>query len=114
MTCKAHLYTVLAFLAVALMSSTALQAQTDRIPGTVPIEMQQEWEKQNPNSLPQWITPEEMGATYVRIASDPALENMTGLSFDEKCRPVRMPRFAYNDEAAARLWKISEQMVGLT
>jgi len=56
---------------------------------------------------------EEQGAkTSVYLASSPEVEGVTGKYFD-KCREKRPNRFAEDDEAAKKLWEISEKLTGL-
>jgi NAD(P)-dependent dehydrogenase (short-subunit alcohol dehydrogenase family) len=59
------------------------------------------------------ITPDKMAETYLKVATAPELSNANGMHFDERARPVPMPRFAMDDQACARLWEISEGMVGV-
>jgi NAD(P)-dependent dehydrogenase (short-subunit alcohol dehydrogenase family) len=59
------------------------------------------------------ITPDQMAATYLKVAADPALASANGVHFDEHARPVSMPSFAKDDQACARLWDISVQMTGI-
>jgi NAD(P)-dependent dehydrogenase (short-subunit alcohol dehydrogenase family) len=60
------------------------------------------------------ITPDEMAVTYLKIAASPELTQANGVYFDERARPVPMPRYAVNDRACARLWEVSERMTGIT
>jgi len=48
----------------------------------------------------------------LRLATDPALEGVTG-KFFVKGKEQSFPPPARDDEALARLWKVSEQLVGL-
>ena len=50
--------------------------------------------------------------TSVYLASSPEVEGVTG-QFFTKCRPKTPSKAARDDAAAARLWAVSEQMVGL-
>lgn len=59
------------------------------------------------------ITPEQMAETYVKIAAAPEYDQANGLYFDEKGKPVGIPRSSMDDEACARLWKISAEMTGV-
>jgi NAD(P)-dependent dehydrogenase (short-subunit alcohol dehydrogenase family) len=59
------------------------------------------------------ITPDQMAATYLKVAADADLASANGVHFDEHARPVGMPSFAKDDQACARLWDISVQMTGI-
>lgn len=59
------------------------------------------------------ITPDEMAETYLKVAASPEFAPANGVYFDEHARPVKMPRYAMDDEACERLWDVSEQMTGL-
>lgn len=50
--------------------------------------------------------------TSIFLAVDPELENVTGKYFSD-CAIANESKAGKDDEAAARLWKISEEMVGL-
>ncbi|EDV22197.1 uncharacterized protein TRIADDRAFT_28989 [Trichoplax adhaerens] len=50
--------------------------------------------------------------TTIQLAVSEEINGMTGLYF-ENCRPVQMKPHALDDEAAKRLWKLSEEMTGL-
>jgi NAD(P)-dependent dehydrogenase (short-subunit alcohol dehydrogenase family) len=72
--------------------------------------------------LPDWlwnavklaaITPEQGAETSVYLASDPSLAAVTGQYF-VKCRPERSSAVSYDTAAAARLWQISQALVGLS
>jgi len=57
-------------------------------------------------------TPEQGAATAVWLAADPAAAAFTGEYFID-ARPVPRSPAATDDEAARRLWELSEQMVGI-
>jgi NAD(P)-dependent dehydrogenase (short-subunit alcohol dehydrogenase family) len=57
-------------------------------------------------------TPEQGAATAVHLAADPAAAAFTGEYFIDSV-PVRPSPTATDDEAARRLWELSEEMVGL-
>jgi retinol dehydrogenase 12 len=59
------------------------------------------------------LSPEQGAATSIYLASSPSVAGVTGEYFD-KCRPVQPTRFGTDDDAAARLWTISEQLTGMT
>jgi NAD(P)-dependent dehydrogenase (short-subunit alcohol dehydrogenase family) len=68
-------------------------------------------------ALARWILarvlpPPEKGAQpVVRLASDPALDGVTGRYFD-KLKEASPSEAALNDADAARLWKIAEEATG--
>lgn len=56
---------------------------------------------------------EEQGAeTSIYLATSPEVEGMTGLYFDKQ-QPKRTCKASYDTADQARLWQISEQMLGL-
>jgi NAD(P)-dependent dehydrogenase (short-subunit alcohol dehydrogenase family) len=57
-------------------------------------------------------TPERGARTTVYLASSPEVEGMSGGYYQDE-RPARLSRAARDDDAARRLWEISEQMTGL-
>ena len=57
-------------------------------------------------------TPEQGAATAVYLAADPAAAAFTGEYFID-ARPVPPSPAATDDEAARRLWELSEEMVGI-
>ena len=50
--------------------------------------------------------------TSIHLASDPGLERVSGLFF-AKSKPVKSSRQSYDEAAAARLWQVSADLVGL-
>ena len=48
----------------------------------------------------------------MQLVTDPALSDVTGAYFEEG-RRVRPSRQALDEALAARLWQVSEKMVGL-
>ena len=56
-------------------------------------------------------TPEEGAETVVYLASSPEVEGVSGKYFVNK-REVQSSKASYDDEAAARLWQLSEVLVG--
>jgi len=56
------------------------------------------------------IDTEEGAKTQVYLASSPEVEGVSGKYFD-KCKPKTPNREAQDDEAAKRLWAISEEMI---
>jgi NAD(P)-dependent dehydrogenase (short-subunit alcohol dehydrogenase family) len=64
-----------------------------------------------PLTRPFSISSEKGARTSVYLASSPAVDGITGHYF-AKCREARPSPKAQDDVAAARLWEISEEMVG--
>jgi NAD(P)-dependent dehydrogenase (short-subunit alcohol dehydrogenase family) len=77
------------------------------------------------NHLPKWIqkiyslkrsmsiTPERQAETYVYLAADPEVQNITGGYWDENNRQVRSNQNSYNRETWKRLWDASERLAGI-
>jgi hypothetical protein len=61
---------------------------------------------------PFFLSPRQGARTSVYLASSPEVEGRTGLYW-VRCRPSRPSAAAQDDEAARRLWEVSEQLVGL-
>ncbi|HLY32868.1 MAG TPA: SDR family oxidoreductase [Ktedonobacterales bacterium] len=61
---------------------------------------------------PLQINVEQGARTSVYLATSPDVEGVTGRYFD-KCQAVKSSPASYDEEAAKRLWEISEQLVGL-
>ncbi len=57
-------------------------------------------------------TPEQGARVVVRLASAPELEGVTGRYFREEGE-IRPSAAALDDEAARRLWRVSEELTGL-
>ncbi len=57
-------------------------------------------------------SPAKGAATQIYVATAPELEGKSGLYFDDS-RERRANRHAEDDDAARRLWEISEELVGL-
>ena len=62
---------------------------------------------------PWMATPAQGAATSVHLASAPDLERVTGRYF-RGLRPTRSSRRSHDQAAAARLWQVSADLVGLT
>ncbi|HEX8829939.1 MAG TPA: SDR family NAD(P)-dependent oxidoreductase, partial [Longimicrobium sp.] len=61
----------------------------------------------------RWMrTPEQGAATPVYLATSPEVATVTGQYFVDE-RPIPLTPAATDDEAARRLWEISERAVGL-
>ena len=57
-------------------------------------------------------SPERGAATSVQLASSPQLEHVSGRYFaDGKAK--RSSRASYDTDVAARLWRVSAELVGL-
>lgn len=59
---------------------------------------------------PWLITPEKGAATSVYLATQPAIEKLSGAYF-KKCKPTSASSLATNDALADKLWEISEQLL---
>jgi NAD(P)-dependent dehydrogenase (short-subunit alcohol dehydrogenase family) len=59
------------------------------------------------------ITPERQAQTYVYLAADPAVQQITGGYWDENNRQVRSNAKSYNQETWQKLWKVSESLAGI-
>ena len=57
--------------------------------------------------------PTQGAATSIRLASAPDLEQVTGRYFANG-KPKRSSTRSYDEAAAARLWQINADLVGLT
>ena len=62
---------------------------------------------------PLMKTPAQGAVTSIYLASAPELVGVTGRYF-ANCRPRRSADASYNEAAAARLWQLSDDLVGLT
>ena len=63
-------------------------------------------------SRPFFISPAEGARTSIYLATSPEVHGVSGEYF-VKCKPVQPKPWARDPEAAARLWKVSEELVGL-
>lgn len=59
------------------------------------------------------ITPERQAETYVYLAADPAVQEVTGGYWDENNQPVRSNAKSYNRETWKKLWDVSHRMAGI-
>lgn len=59
------------------------------------------------------ITAERQAETYVYLAADPAVQDVSGSYWDENNHPVRSNSKSYNQETWKRLWIESERMAGI-
>jgi NAD(P)-dependent dehydrogenase (short-subunit alcohol dehydrogenase family) len=57
------------------------------------------------------LTPEKMAETYVWLAADPDLQDVTGGYWDAPNVPVKANRNAYNHETQKRLWQVTEAKI---
>ena len=62
---------------------------------------------------PFLISPARGARTSIYLASSPEVEGVSGEYFD-KCKPSRSSSASKDMDAAARLWRVSAEMVGLT
>ena len=58
-------------------------------------------------------TPAQGAATSIHVASAPDLEQVSGRYFADS-KPKRSAKRSYDEAAAARLWQVSADLVGLT
>lgn len=58
------------------------------------------------------VSPEQGAQTSIYLARSPEVEEVSGGYFD-RCKPVKPSSAALDDDAARRLWEISEQLTGL-
>jgi NAD(P)-dependent dehydrogenase (short-subunit alcohol dehydrogenase family) len=66
-----------------------------------------------PIMRPFMKTPAQGAATSIYVASAPDLEHVTGRYFANS-KPKRSSKRSYDEAAAARLWQVSADLVGLT
>ncbi len=57
-------------------------------------------------------TPAEGAATSIYLATEPAVLEQSGLYWDD-CQPKKSYSSSYDEAEAARLWALSEEMVGI-
>jgi retinol dehydrogenase 14 len=57
-------------------------------------------------------TPAQGAATSIHLASSPELDHQSGLFFANR-KPKKSSRASYDEAAAARLWQVSAELVGL-
>jgi len=60
------------------------------------------------------LTPEKMAETYVWLAADPALQDVTGGYWDAPNVPAKANKNAYNKETWKKLWDVTEALVKVT
>ena len=59
------------------------------------------------------ITPERQAQTYVYLAADPAVQEVTGGYWDENNRQVRSNAKSYDQETWKKLWDVSARLAGV-
>ncbi len=64
-------------------------------------------------SSPFFLSPAKGARTSVYLASDPGVAGVSGEYF-VKCKPKQPKPWARDQEAARRLWQVSEELVGLS
>lgn len=57
------------------------------------------------------LTPEKMAETYVWLATDPTIQDMTGGYWDAPNIPVKANKNAYNRDTQQRLWDITKKLI---
>jgi len=60
------------------------------------------------------LTPEKMAETYVWLAADPAMQNVTGGYWDAPNVPAKANKNAYNKETSKKLWDVTDALVKVT
>ncbi len=58
-------------------------------------------------------SPERGADTVVYMASSPEIEGVTGGYFHDR-RPKRSSRASHDRDTAARMWQVSEKLVGIS
>jgi len=64
-------------------------------------------------SSPFFLSPAKGARTSIFLASAPEVAEVSGEYF-VKCKPKQPKRWARDDDAARRLWQVSEELVGLS
>ncbi len=57
------------------------------------------------------LTPEKMAETYVWLAADPTLQDVTGGYWDAPNTPAKANNNAYNKETWKKLWDVTQSLV---
>jgi len=60
------------------------------------------------------LTPEKMAETYVWLAADPAMQNVTGGYWGAPNVPAKANKNAYNKETWKKLWDVTDSLVKVT
>ena len=60
------------------------------------------------------ISPERQAETYVYLAADSEVQDVTGGYWDENNRQVRSNQNSYNRETQQRLWEVTEKLAGMS
>lgn len=60
------------------------------------------------------LSTEEMADTYIKVATNPDFENISGVYLDENCKEVKASKQAYNRNTWKQLWDVSARMANLT
>ena len=60
------------------------------------------------------ISVERQAETYVFLAADPQVQNISGAYWDENNKQVRSSKNSYNRETWKRLWEASERLAGIS
>jgi retinol dehydrogenase 14 len=77
---------------------------------------------EDPGGVQRWLVPfvrpfmkapAQGAATSIHVASAPELEQVTGCYFANR-KPTRSSKRSYDQAVAARLWRVSTDLVGLT
>jgi NAD(P)-dependent dehydrogenase (short-subunit alcohol dehydrogenase family) len=57
------------------------------------------------------LTPEKMAETYVWLAGDPSMQDVTGGYWDAPHTPVKANKNAYNRDTQQRLWDATKKLI---
>jgi len=60
------------------------------------------------------LTPEKMAETYVWLAADPAMQEVTGGYWDAPNVPAKANKNAYNKETWKKLWDVTQSLAKVT
>ena len=84
-------------------------------PGLVATDLMRDWPRWM-RSLwePFLLTPERGARAVVYLASSPAVSGVTGRFFVGEGRPGRSSRRSHDVEARKRLWRVSEELTGIS
>lgn len=66
------------------------------------------WEKRRSKGIP----PETAAASIVWMAAEPSIQ-YSGVIYWKNCKPLKPSRYSHSEDAALRLWELSEKMCGI-
>lgn len=70
------------------------------------------WKVVLPIIRPMLKSPQQGAVTPIYLASSPAVEGVSGVYFVNR-KPAKTSKASYDTEAAARLWQVSSELVGI-